>query len=385
MTDMPKRARQLGLDLRPPIRWGGRRAGAGRKPGPIPRAPHRRRPGLATRFPCHVTLKLRRGLPSLRAARFVRELERSWRQACERGRFRVAHYSIQGDHVHAIVEAASSADLASGMKSIAARLARAANSVFARRGPVLADRYHLHVLRTPREVRHALAYVLLNSRRHAAKLGRSLRSPAQIDPASSGRWFDGWGAPAPAPSPGPPAVAPPRSWLLRMGWRRHGLVRPDEVPGPWDRISKKRCMSNDVATAEIRRREDPVEGLSSCQAAEERGDAKGACRRGVQILANTAVDTHGSDLVWWGPFAWILWMVRQRGARFASASRRDPAPTLDRRVLGPHFDELAPRIGGFHGATEPVEVRGVFSSTGARAGSETGQPIVPASLSLTLH
>ena len=117
------------------------------------------------------------------------------------------------------------------MKSIAARLARAANRVFARRGSVLADRYHLHVLRTPREVRNALAYVLLNARRHAAKLGQLLRGPARIDPASSGRWFDGWSASAPTPGPDRPAVAPPRSWLLRVGWRRHGLLRPEEVPG----------------------------------------------------------------------------------------------------------------------------------------------------------
>ena len=96
---------------------------------------------------------------------------------------------------------------------------------------MLADRYHLHVLRTPREVRNALAYVLVNARRHAAKLGRLARGPARIDPASSGRWFDGWSAPEPAAGPGPPAVAPPRSWLLRVGWRRHGLLRAGEVPG----------------------------------------------------------------------------------------------------------------------------------------------------------
>jgi len=33
---------------------------------------------------------------------------------------------------------------------------------------------------------------LWNARRHAAKLGRRLSREAGIDPASSGRWFDGW-------------------------------------------------------------------------------------------------------------------------------------------------------------------------------------------------
>ncbi len=80
-------------------------------PGPNRRDPHRRRAPLAARFPCHVTLKVQRGIPSLRSLAFVRELERSLRAACERGCFRVAHYSIQADYLHLIVEAASAFDL----------------------------------------------------------------------------------------------------------------------------------------------------------------------------------------------------------------------------------------------------------------------------------
>jgi REP element-mobilizing transposase RayT len=122
--------------------------------------------------------------------RLVRELERSFAVACERGRFRLVQYSIQSDHVHAIVEATSARDLACGMKSIGSRLARAVNRVFRMRGRVLADRFHLHVLRTPREVRHALAYDLMNSRRHFAKHGWHVPRYARIDPASTGRWFE---------------------------------------------------------------------------------------------------------------------------------------------------------------------------------------------------
>jgi REP element-mobilizing transposase RayT len=109
---------------------------------------------------------VRAGLPSLRSRRFVREFRRSLRRACERGEFRVVHYSIQRDHLHLVVEAAGKAALGRGMKSVSARLARAANRAFGRRGAVLDGRYHLRVLRTPREVRHALAYVLLNARKH---------------------------------------------------------------------------------------------------------------------------------------------------------------------------------------------------------------------------
>lgn len=178
-----------------------------------------------------MTLKVRAGIPSLRCQRFVAELERSWREACDRGRFRLVHYSIQGDHAHVIVEAASARDLACGLKAIAARFARAANRVFRRSGPVLADRAHVHVLRTPREVRNAIAYVLLNARRHAAKAGQRVRAwIPRIDPASSGRWFDGWRSPQPR-APDGAAVAPPHTWLLAVGWRRRGLIDPSEVPG----------------------------------------------------------------------------------------------------------------------------------------------------------
>jgi hypothetical protein len=134
--------------------------------------------------------------------------------------------------VHLIVEAAGKRELACGMKSLAARVARAVNRIFHRTGAVLADRYHRHTLRTPREVRNAIAYVLLNTRRHLAKLGRRLDSHLRFDPASSARWFAGWRSGGlPTSSREPPPIAPPRTWLLSAGWKRHGLIGPTEVPG----------------------------------------------------------------------------------------------------------------------------------------------------------
>ncbi len=178
-----------------------------------------------------MTLRVRRDVPSLRNRRFVSEFQVSLREACERGEFRVCQYSIQRDHLHLVVEAAGKVALARGMKSVAARLARAVNRVFRRKGPVLFGRYHLHVLRTPREVRHALAYVLLNVRKHWRQRS-GVAPPIRLDVASSGAWFDGWKRPPPSSeAPPPSAVAPPRSWLLRKGWREHGLVDPGETPG----------------------------------------------------------------------------------------------------------------------------------------------------------
>jgi REP element-mobilizing transposase RayT len=129
---MKRRSHQLAFALEAPKRWGGARLGAGRRPGQQRRHPHRRRAPLAARHPCHVTFKVRREVPSLRIRRIVYELERTWREARERGRFRLVHYSIQVNHVHLIVEAASSRDLACGLKSLVARFSRAVNRIFRR-------------------------------------------------------------------------------------------------------------------------------------------------------------------------------------------------------------------------------------------------------------
>jgi len=152
------------------------------------------------------------------------------------------HYSLQRDHVHLLAEASDERALGRGMKAIASRLARAAQRVFGLAGRVLFGRYHLRILRTPREVRNALAYVLLNARRHwAQRFGQA--PPVRLDKASSGRWFDGWRREAPCyalPAPDDAIeVAPARTWLLFRGWRRHGLIDPGEVPAGARRRSSR--------------------------------------------------------------------------------------------------------------------------------------------------
>jgi REP element-mobilizing transposase RayT len=215
---------------------GGPRPGAGR-PLASARPPvhHVRRPPVPRHCPSHVTLRLRSVKASLRSRPFLRQLRPSLRKACERGDFRVVHYSVQRNHLHLLVESAGKEALGRGMKAISARVARAAQRAFGLSGPVLHGRYHLRILRTPREVRRALAYVLLNARKHWRERHGSAPSE-HLDAASSGRWFDGWRR-----VPGsrePPAVvpelregAPPHTWLLSIGWRRHGRVDPVETPG----------------------------------------------------------------------------------------------------------------------------------------------------------
>jgi hypothetical protein len=236
---MRQRASQLALALRQPRRWGGRRDGAGRKPGENPGLPHGSRERFSKPVPAHVTLRLLPGLVSLRTVKLVHEIEGTFAGGCERSDFRLVHYSLQGNHAHLIVEARDRDALGRGMMAIGSRLARAVNRVMGRTGRVLADRYHMRLLPTPREVRGALRYVLLNARRHASTARAKLNRTMRLDPASSARWFDGWKRAAagareatkPSPPAERPAVARARTWLLTAGWRRHGLLDPADVPG----------------------------------------------------------------------------------------------------------------------------------------------------------
>ena len=144
--------------------------------------------------------------------------------AKERFGARVVHFSVQRDHLHLIVEAADVRALVRAMRALAIRLAMRLNRWWRRRGRVFADRYHARVLKTPREVRNALAYVLLNGRRHGV-------SGVGIDPCSSGAWFDGWADPSARALETTAIVAAARTWLLRVGWRRHGPIGLGELPG----------------------------------------------------------------------------------------------------------------------------------------------------------
>ncbi len=221
--------RQVEIPLQRGTR-GGWSPGAGRKPGARPRVRHAARPEFAGHFPCHVTLKALPGLPPLRNAGVVRAVIETFRAGAARSAFRLLEFSIQDDHLHAIVEADGPAALGRGMKSLASRFAKAVNRELGRRGRVLRDRYHLHVLRTVREVRNGIRYVLNNARRHRIKAGRAPARTAQLDPASSGAWFLGWRPGVSLPRGiGPPPVARATTWLARVGWRRLGLLDPAEI------------------------------------------------------------------------------------------------------------------------------------------------------------
>jgi REP element-mobilizing transposase RayT len=142
----------------------------------------------------HVTLRVQPGVGYLRSQRRAQIILDAIRDA-EMFGVRVVDYSIQGNHLHLIVETQDAGTLSRGMQSLAIRIAKRLNYLASRRGGVFADRYHAHVLRSRRETAAAVRYVLRNYRHHA----REYLSPRWEDPFSAHN-----------------RVAP-RTWLLRAG------------------------------------------------------------------------------------------------------------------------------------------------------------------------
>jgi REP element-mobilizing transposase RayT len=208
---MATRARQAELVLRYPGR-GGFRPGAGRPRKARRSMPHRRRPELAPRHPVHVTLRVRDEVWNLRSRRCFRALARAFAGGKDQFGFRLVHFSVQGNHLHLIVEITDAASLSRGMQGLAIRMAKGLNRVMQRSGPVFRERYHAHVLRSPTEVARAVAYVLGNYFHHAAKWG-AVVARDEVDPYSSAAARDCSGS-------DPPLVLEPRTWLLRNSPRR---------------------------------------------------------------------------------------------------------------------------------------------------------------------
>ncbi|MEM8607379.1 MAG: transposase [Myxococcota bacterium] len=177
-------------------------------------------------MPVHVTMRMDRRL-RLRSGRLYGAIVKAIGAAQGRFGMRVLHWSVQHGHVHMVVEASHRRSLSRGMQGLSIRVSKGINRAMGRaRGRVFVDRYHAVQLRTPRQVRHALAYVLNNRRRHLKKLGKKQPQATWVDPFSSARRDRNV-----LQATGPPPGVLPRTWLARVGWKRHGRVRVSEVPG----------------------------------------------------------------------------------------------------------------------------------------------------------
>jgi putative transposase len=181
--------------------WGGKRKNAGRKPnGARAGVSHLARERFGKLLPVHVTVRVANHVYNLRSQRCFSVLARAFAAAAERFGVRIVQFSVQGNHVHLVVEASSNEALARAMKGFSVRVARGLNRVMRRRGRVPGDRYHARVLRTPTETRRAVRYVRRNGVHHGVV------ATAEDDAYAS--------------HVGRVSLPTPHTWLLREGWRR---------------------------------------------------------------------------------------------------------------------------------------------------------------------
>ena len=167
------------------------------------RVSHQRRDHLPGKSAVHVTLRLRRHVPSLRARRRFNVVKHAFVRFCRaRPGFRLVHFAVLSNHLHFIVEADSKHALSMGMQLLLHSVSRRLNALFVREqggrqktrepgagyrspagwlGRVFADRYHVHALKTPTEMERAVAYVRDNAKNHygaqasgLARVGRRL-------------------------------------------------------------------------------------------------------------------------------------------------------------------------------------------------------------------
>ena len=195
---MRRHPRQLSLRFHP---RGGARAGAGRKAAyGVAGVSHHGRPRFARLLPVHVTVRMARHVYNLRSVRAFSVVARALAVAADRFGVTITQFSVQGNHMHLVVEAPDTAALSRAMQGLSIRVAKGLNKMMHKRGRVLADRFHAHVLRTPTEARHAALYVRNNRRKHLTELGVTLAS-SYVDPLDAQTV----------------ALPRPRTWLLRAG------------------------------------------------------------------------------------------------------------------------------------------------------------------------
>lgn len=182
-------------------RRGGRRENAGRKPNGVEAGrPHTRRQRIERLLPVHVTVRMADHVYNLRSKRSFSIIGRAISIAADRFGVRILEFSVQGNHMHLVVEAAAHEALSRAMQGFSIRVAKGLNAMMKRRGRVFADRYHAHILETPPEARWAVLYVRRNYQKHMSEIGKPI-SPDYVDPfASPGANIE---------------LAEPRTWLLR--------------------------------------------------------------------------------------------------------------------------------------------------------------------------
>jgi REP element-mobilizing transposase RayT len=174
---------------------------------------HRARASFSKASPLHVTLRTASNVYNLRSRRSANALKLAIFGGADRFGVRVVQLSVQGNHLHLLVEAPDQIALGRAMKGLGVRIARRMNAMMKRSGRVIGDRYHARRLKTPTEVHNAMHYIRYNHQHHG--IGRAAADEYSSDVAFAG------------------LVVPAQLWLVTVGWKRaRGSPRAEQPSGP---------------------------------------------------------------------------------------------------------------------------------------------------------
>ena len=169
----------------------------------------------------HITMRRVSNLPSFRQQRIGELVLRQMRRLNDES-FQIVHFSIQGNHLHLLIEARDRATVIRKVTGLMVSFAKRLNLMLGnRRGKVWADRYFRPDITTSRQMHAALRYVFNNAKKH----GEIPADVIMLDPYSTAWTFDGWDIDVPTPKNSEHWPRPaPRTRLLKKDWITGGLL-----------------------------------------------------------------------------------------------------------------------------------------------------------------
>jgi hypothetical protein len=169
--------------------WGGRREGAGRPKSSL-MVSHLKRERVGKQRPLHITIKIRSDVPNLRDPEIFDVFEKATLRARRFG-LRIIHFMVLTHSIELICEFKKQEELERSFKSLNTSLAIALKKFvelkrgLKHQGPIFLGRFHMKVLKTPLEVRHAIRDLYLKS-------SFELKQKATPDFYSSAAVFGAW-------------------------------------------------------------------------------------------------------------------------------------------------------------------------------------------------
>jgi REP element-mobilizing transposase RayT len=128
--------------------------------------PHRERETIPKKTPVHVTIKINKHIVhTLRNKIIFQKISRAITKARNKG-IRLVHFTIQRDHVHMLIEAENKNQLGKAMQALGISFSKSLKSLTKTKLKIFKDRYHVHILKTLKEVRNAKSYILGNAIKH---------------------------------------------------------------------------------------------------------------------------------------------------------------------------------------------------------------------------